>query len=305
MLLRTKIWPRTITDIGSTAFLTFAIPLIFYFEIGTVVPACVGGADTVAFYVHTAIGTFIVVNIITNQLCLILVDPSIRRRHLNAPATTTTTTTAKASSSSNDGASINSNAWHFCAVCETVVPPRSWHCATCDICVLKRDHHCAFSGCCVGHHNQRYFFYLIAYLCVGCLYASVFNSLFIFGVHAERFWQPLTAVKIMFPFAVVLLEPSWDQMWLTAYLVCMLGALFSGFLCLYHGQNLWQGVLVYERSDPKPLYDLGLRRNVEMVLGKRWWLTWISPFVYSELPEDGIHCWERLATNAKGASKRS
>lgn len=286
MLLRTTIWPRTITDIGSTAFLTFAVPLIFYFEITVVMPSCVDFGTT-AFYVHFAIGTFIVGNIITNQLCLMLVDPSIRRRHLNAPAT-----------------SSRASAWHLCTVCETLVPPRSWHCATCNVCVLKRDHHCAFSGCCVGHHNQRYFCWLIVYLCLGCTYASWFNNWFIFGVHADRFWQPLTAVKILFPFAVVLLEPSWDQMYLTAYLLCTLGALFTAFLCLYHGQNAWKGVLVNERNDVKALYDLGVRRNVEIVLGKRWWLTWLSPFVDSELPEDGIHCWERLTQETSGSNKR-
>lgn len=279
--LRSAIWPRTITDIGSTAFLTVAIPAVFYFELSTVLPACVG-AYTVAYYVHAAIATFILANIVTNQLALMLVDPSIRGRHLVA-------------------AGGHLQRWRLCAVCETLVPLRTWHCATCGVCVLKRDHHCAFSGCCVGHHNQRYFWWLVVYVFVGTLYASWFNNRFVFGVHAARFWQPLTAVKILFPFAMILLEPTWDQAWLTGYLVCTLGALFSGFLCVYHGQNMLCGAIVHDRGT-RPLYDLGRWRNVEMVLGRRWWLTWLSPFVHSELPTDGVN-WEQVQAQSSGANK--
>ena len=28
--------------------------------------------------------------------------------------------------------------WHFCATCEAVAPPRSWHCNVCNVCILKR-----------------------------------------------------------------------------------------------------------------------------------------------------------------------
>lgn len=36
--------------------------------------------------------------------------------------------------------------WHYCYVCETNVPPRSFHCDICNRCILRRDHHCIFTG---------------------------------------------------------------------------------------------------------------------------------------------------------------
>lgn len=291
-------WPHTLTDIGSTAFLTIAIPCVFYFELATVLPA-VCGAGSAAYYMHAVCATFILYNIVANQWALIRVDPSIRGVQMNAPAAASVTAGASA-------ARLRSHGWHLCAVCETLAPPRAWHCATCAVCVLRRDHHCAFSGRCVGHRNQRYFWWLCVYLAVGTAYASYFNNRFVFGVHAERFWQPMTAVRIFFPFAVILLEPTWDQAWLTGYLVCTLGCLFAGFLCAYHGQNMWSGALVPERGAGIPrMYDVGGWRNVRMVLGERWWWTWLSPAVRSELPTDGVHEWERLAEEAAGMQKRA
>lgn len=87
-------------------------------------------------------------------------------------------------------------------------------------------------------------------------------------------------------------EPSMDQLYLLGYLVTMIGMLFTGFLLIYHCQNMREGSLVHDRGS-KPLYNLGLKRNMKMILGERWYLTWLSPFVHSELPHDGIH-WETV-----------
>lgn len=295
--MRRVFWPRSITDIGSTGFFSIAIPCVFYFELFTVLPAVVG-AHTLAHYLHAIIGTFILQNIVTNQLALMLVDPSIRGRQLNAPPPP-----PPPSADDGDDDDRLQESWHLCAVCEALVPPRTWHCTTCGICVLKRDHHCAFSGCCVGHHNQRYFCWLLAYTCVGTAYASWFNVQFVFGVHAALFWNPLTAVKMMFPFAVVLVDTTWEQTWLMAFMVCTLGAAFTGFLCGYHGQNVWLGNVVHDRNESaaggrRRRWDLGGWTNVEMVLGRRWRWTWVSAFVRSDLPTEGVH-WEWVAAKAR------
>lgn len=275
MLIRKSILPRTPTDIGSSLFLLLCIPLIYLFELSVVLPVFYD-SNTFIFYFHAVMGTFVLINIITNQFALILCDTSIKGKQLTPPA----------------GNETHLKLWRMCAVCETITPPRSWHCSTCRTCILKRDHHCVFTGCCVGHLNHRYFMMLVFYLCVGTAYASAFNNYFIFVVHADRFLELYTILKIAFPFIMIAFEPSVNQLYLTGYLINMIGMLFTGFLLAYHVQNLRTGSLVHDRSSPA-FYNLGLRRNIEMVFGKRWYLTWLSPFVHSELPHDGIH-WETV-----------
>lgn len=275
MLLRKHILPKTVTDIGATAFLAVAIPLIYTFELTVVLPLF-HDIQYWPYYVHLIAATFVLFNIVTNQIALILCDTSIRGAQLTPPI-------------DNE---LHMQLWRMCAVCETLTPPRSWHCNTCDTCILKRDHHCAFSGCCVGHKNHRYFLMLVMYLCIGTAYATVYNTYFIWVINAPVFWNLYTVLKIMFPFAMIALEPSWDQLYLTVYLINVIGMLFTGFLLIYHAQNLAKGSLVHDRNEAA-LYNLGWHRNLEMVLGRRWYLTWLSPFVHSELPHDGIH-WESV-----------
>lgn len=154
MKIRRSFLPRTITDIGSTLFLTAAIPLIFIFELFIVLPNFYE-PNSWAFYFHATMGSFVLFNIISNQIALTLRDTSIKGEQLTPPTSNET----------------HLKLWRMCAVCETLTPPRSWHCATCNTCILKRDHHCAFTGCCVGHTNHRYFLMLLVYLCVGTAYA--------------------------------------------------------------------------------------------------------------------------------------
>lgn len=276
MLLRKRILPKTLTDIGATLFLFVAIPLISTFEFAIVLPLFYD-FHTWPYYFHLFAGSFIIFNIVSNQFALILCDTSIRGAKLVPPV-------------DNE---LHMKLWRMCAVCETLTPPRAWHCNTCNTCILKRDHHCAFSGCCVGHTNHRYFLMLVMYICIGTAYATAFNTYFIWVMNADAFRNVYTVLKLLFPFAMIALEPSWEQLYLTAYLINLIGMLFTGFLFAYHVQNLSRGTLVHDRKDVAPLFDLGWRRNREMVFGRRWYLTWLSPFVHSDLPHDGIH-WETV-----------
>ncbi|KRF79153.1 probable palmitoyltransferase ZDHHC24 isoform X2 [Drosophila virilis] len=154
--------------------------------------------------------------------------------------------------------------WHMCDACQTLVPPRSWHCEICNVCVLKRDHHCRFTCCCIGHHNYRYFFYFLLYMGLGALYVSINASIYLWYLHADYYWRPYTLLTVFVPALSLTVHASWENFYV-------------------------RGAVMKERSTSK--YDLGLRANMEMVLGKRMHLTWISPFVRSDLPHDGVN-WE-------------
>ncbi|KAF3426243.1 hypothetical protein E2986_07381 [Frieseomelitta varia] len=153
--------------------------------------------------------------------------------------------------------------WRLCASCETLAPPRSWHCSTCNICILKRDHHCIFTGCCIGHYNHRYFIMM-------------------------HFEFPMSLIKIIFPLAIFIFgfDDSINQFYLILYIVSVVGMLYTGVLCIYHF------CLVFN----------GWKQNLKEVLGDRWYLTWILPYIKSQLPHNGV-IWDTsnswLYTNSK------
>ncbi|GCC47514.1 hypothetical protein chiPu_0031616, partial [Chiloscyllium punctatum] len=70
---------------------------------------------------------------------------------------------------------------------------------------------------------------------------------------------------------------------------CVVGFLFVSAFLLFHLQLLWRGQTTREWSTGRHgLYNLGWRRNVEELLGSRWYLTWLCPLVPSSLPGDGV-----------------
>lgn len=49
------------------------------------------------------------------------------------------------------------NSMSYCATCNILRPPRSYHCSDCGMCVEVHDHHCPWVGSCIGLRNTRYF----------------------------------------------------------------------------------------------------------------------------------------------------
>lgn len=146
------------------------------------------------------------------------------------------------------------------------------------------------TGCCVGHHNQRYFIYLVFYLFIGTAYSTVLNTVFVWFVHGDEYRSTITIFKIIFPVAMFMFETSIYQYYLLMYLLNMIGATFTGFLIFYHLRNVWRGCLTHESLRQ---FDLGPMENIRMVFGVRWYLTWLAPFVQSDLPFDGID-WQKI-----------
>lgn len=126
MKLRARPYPRCFNDWATTLFLSAAIPLTYWFELWIVTPAVSANALYNTF--NFVLGTFLLFNVVGNMVALMLCNTSIIGEKIIRPAKT------------------NSSLWKFCAICETVTPPRSWHCSTCRVCILKRDHHCMFTG---------------------------------------------------------------------------------------------------------------------------------------------------------------
>ncbi|XP_029671045.1 probable palmitoyltransferase ZDHHC24 [Formica exsecta] len=276
MIIRKKIWPRTIGDMMSMIFVLVIVPLMYWFGLWIVLPALY--KDEILLYsLHFVLGNFIMLNIVGNFTYTVLCDTSIKR--CIVPVST---------AAAVDG-------WRLCVICECLSPPRSWHCNTCNTCILKRDHHCVFTGCCVGYHNHRYFIMFLWYLFFGAVYAFSYGSFFIWTRMSFEF--PMSIVKMIFPVAIFFFgfDSSIDQFYLLLYIVSTVGTLYTGVLCFYHFNLILRGVVGNESNKKDFTYDMGWKDNVREVFGVRWYLAWLLPYVKSQLPHDGVS-WHYLCS---------
>ncbi|KAL2748514.1 putative palmitoyltransferase ZDHHC24 [Vespula maculifrons] len=76
---------------------------------------------------------------------------------------------------------------------------------------------------------------------------------------------------------------------------CCIGMLFTGVLCVYHFRLVFSGCVADESNKNRDTYDLGWQQNIKEVLGERWFLTWLIPYMKSKLPHDGI-TWDTKST---------
>lgn len=265
MQLRTNFLPKCIQDACVTSFVFLIIPAVYWFELFLVLPSFY---ETGSWWYkfHFVTGTFILFNISGNLLATIVCDTSIKGKVL--PST------------------LGPN-WRFCTVCESTAPPRSWHCNICNICILKRDHHCIFTSCCIGHYNMRYFLMFVLYLFIATVYATFYNTYFI--TNYIDFSSVYTFIRLIFPLAMVFVDLSHGQFYIFLYLIIIIGGVFTGVLFYFHTKLMLQGKVSYEKNHNIIMYDMGRKNNIMDVLGCRWYLVWISPFISSELPNDGIN----------------
>lgn len=269
MIIRKKIWPRTLSDFFSMTFILTIVPIIYWFELWVVLPA-IYEYGSLSYILHFFFGNFIMLNIVGNFTYIVFCDTSTGRDIMPISAANT------------------KNGWRLCALCETLAPPRSWHCSICNICILKRDHHCIFTGCCIGHFNHRYFIMFLLYLFIATTYSFCYNNLFIWNrIHFEF---PISLIKIIFPIAIFIFgfDGSINQFYLILYIVSAVGMLYTGVLWIYHICLVFKGNVANENNKKIHIYDLGWKQNIKEVLGDRWYLTWILPYIKSQLPHNGI-----------------
>ncbi|KRT85759.1 hypothetical protein AMK59_2134 [Oryctes borbonicus] len=258
---RDKYMPKTWYDTFVCLFIIIIIPTVFWFEIFVVLNQFYD-ETSVWRYIHFYAGLFILINICTNYFATITIDTSVKGLILKPQ-----------------------DMWKLCSVCETLVPPRSYHCNICNICILRRDHHCVFSGCCIGLNNYRYFFYFMFYMFIATVYSSYFNIFFIYSTMNFNSW--FSYINIVFPLAMLLINFDMHQLYLFLTLIVFVGMIFTGVLLYFHTNLLLKGQVTYESKHNINKYNLGKIENIKQIFGMHWKDTWISPFVISPLPTDG------------------
>ncbi|XP_067630376.1 probable palmitoyltransferase ZDHHC24 [Eurosta solidaginis] len=273
MRLKRKFLPHSLRDIVCCLLMFTFIPITFIFEMTVVLPDF-HDTSSLIYIIYCILGLFVLFNLKANMLACMLVDTSVRSILLRPPTN-----------------ELQRMYWRYCSACEMLAPPRSWHCIACDTCILKRDHHCGFTGSCIGHNNHRYFVFFLVYLAIGATAATIYNSLYFWWLHADVYVSWWTLIKIVFPMFMLCFDLSWQCFYLLIYMLNLIASIYSIVLIAFHTPYILRGAKECEKHEQR--YDLGMRRNLEMVLGKRMKIAWLSPFVKSELPHDGIH-WENI-----------
>lgn len=178
--------------------------------------------------------------------------------------------------------------WRYCPVCEANSPPRSFHCYVCRCCILRRDHHCVFTGNCIGLKNHRYYIMLVTYCLVASLYANYMNIDYMRSIHDGFSFTAI--LKLIFPlFSFVLMQISWATMWISiVLLLCVAVTFLLSALLFYHVRNMVNGQVTFEKTHKIHEFNRGLLRNIKEVFGKNWTLAWLSPWIPSDLPGNGL-----------------
>ncbi|XP_074658534.1 putative palmitoyltransferase ZDHHC24 isoform X2 [Tubulanus polymorphus] len=186
----------------------------------------------------------------------------------------------------------------YCDICKRRTPVRTHHCKLCNVCILKRDHHCWFAGYCVGYGNQRYYVMAIAYCWIAGFYAQAYYIEFVKAVLGSSLWQLGSLLAPHVPFMLG---------YYTAYEFVIAALTSIGIFLQIVLTWLLQIQLVqivggqtrHERAKNITKYNLGLVANVREVFGDRWYLVWLSAFIPSRLPGDGVHFVEAEKTKIK------
>lgn len=273
---------KKLQDYLTTGFLALCIPGIFLFELWIIIPDIID-ENSYHYKIHFCIGVFLLVNIAGNFLMVIKTNTSIKGTMLIQPEREFTS---------------DLQHWHLCVSCQIMVPPRTWHCDICKTCILKRDHHCSFTGKCVGHKNHRYFILLIIYLFIATVYSNIFTNYYFWILHRTEFLSFLSIFRIFFPLAMLTVNFTTSQSYLLVYVILMIGMIFTGTLTVYHLRLITRGAVAYEKNESK--YDIGVKDNLKIVFGKRWYIAWLFPLIKSPLTHDGVHWNYLLQDSGKG-----
>lgn len=154
----------------------------------------------------------------------------------------------------------------YCKWCVKYKPDRSHHCRICKTCILKMDHHCPWICNCVGGKNHKFFFLLVLYGSLSCLWmASTMIPTVAQAVHMD--WVSTGTVLLIFGEA----------------LSVVLGLLLAAYFC-FHAWLMLQAATTIEFCEKytkkqgfrSSAYDLGPSGNVKAVLGN-YMVSWLLP----------------------------
>lgn len=172
---------------------------------------------------------------------------------------------------------LQANEWkrtgerRYCKWCGKYKPDRCHHCRVCKQCILRMDHHCPWIMNCVGYHNYKYFFLLVWYAALACLYIAVSMLASVHrAVNEETRFMDL--FMLVFGETLAILMGLLVVLFFSFHIWLMTRATTTIEFC----EKSMRGEGSSSSSSGKSDYDLGALRNVSETLGPIP-LLWLLP----------------------------
>ncbi|XP_017052819.1 probable palmitoyltransferase ZDHHC24 [Drosophila ficusphila] len=266
-----NLYPKKFVDIAHPlSVLTVLVGTAFFFKLQMFVITPFVFNDLLC-KVLWIVGAFIVYNILGNQLACYCLDTSVD----SLPQDRRTPSAEE------------EHLWHYCEICQRLMPPRSWHCNLCKCCILKRDHHCVFTATCIGHNNHRYFFWFTFYLTLGTGLSILTTIIYI--VKKGYLFDPFPLYRIIFNVEHSKTSDGYSFCEYLIFLLNICACVLPAIMLAFQKRIVYFNTTYYKMCTRT--YDLGFTKNCKFIMGERGLWTFISPTLKSPLPHDGTH-WE-------------
>lgn len=146
-----------------------------------------------------------------------------------------------------------------------------------------------FTGCCVGYHNHRYFLSALLYVFIGAVYGVCFQWDYVFStinLPLVYFIMTLIAPHFALLFGAISL---WGLIVATLHTMAIVCLMMVTYLLLVQIRGIYRGQTQYEMKHDIHDYNLSIHQNLVDVMGRKWKIAWLSPFINSPLKGDGIN----------------
>lgn len=165
----------------------------------------------------------------------------------------------------------HTGARRFCKWCNRYKPDRSHHCRVCRSCILRMDHHCPWIANCVGFRNHKFFFLLVMYSLLDCIFVitTISESLYRSLVDETEFTH-----RFLLVFCMTL--ASMMGLLLTLFFMFHFWLMLRATTTIEFCEKTYRHSGCSHRGSTKSIYDRSTMMNIKAVLGANV-LTWFLP----------------------------
>lgn len=157
----------------------------------------------------------------------------------------------------------------YCIRCDNFKPERAHHCSKCRQCIRKMDHHCMWLGNCVNNDNIGHFIRMLFFSVADLLLLfsfSVYSLIMRDRFETQYFFRVLTVLIVIIALISLLFTLALGYFLFERFLFVLQNITFLESCCL---DSLKESGILSACLSP---YDLGWKKNLEVQLGKPYFL---------------------------------